>query len=135
MFDLPADFEPAVVVGHGEVAADVVQLGRRDVGLECLGWRLGVERLAVDHRQCRAFAFQIVCQSHFGPPRWASCRGLVVGILEGGVSVLVERADALDPVGVDRRAPVGFHHDRDRLLGRLPLAKPDSAFHGLHGGR
>ena len=67
--DRPADFDPAVVVGDREVAADVVQLGRRDVGFECLGWCLGVEWLAVDHRQCRTFAFQIVCQSHFGPPR------------------------------------------------------------------
>ena len=32
------DFDPAIVVGDREVAANVVQLGRRDVGLECLGW-------------------------------------------------------------------------------------------------
>ena len=56
-------------LGHGEVAADVVQLGRCDVGLERLGRRLGVERLTVDHRQRRTFAFQIICQRHVGPPR------------------------------------------------------------------
>ena len=74
MLDRPADLELAVVVGNGEVAADVVQLGRCDVGLECFGRRLGVEWLAVDHRQCRTFAFQIVCQSHCWPPRmgWLS---------------------------------------------------------------
>ena len=72
--DRTADFDPTVMVGYREVAADVVQLGRRDVGFECFGGRLRVERLAVDHRQCSTFAFQIVCQSHFGSPRMG-CRG------------------------------------------------------------
>ena len=39
-----ADLERAVVIGYGKVAAHVVQFGRGDVALECLGRRLGVER-------------------------------------------------------------------------------------------
>src|SRR4051812_38659987 len=48
---------------------------------------------------------------------------LVVGVLERGLPVFVERADPLDPVGMDRRAPVRIHHDRDRLLDRLSLTE------------
>src|SRR5215211_2496537 len=46
----------------------------------------------------------------------------VVGILEGGLPVVVEGADAFDPVRMHRRAPVRLHHDRDGLLDRLALA-------------
>ena len=61
LFDRAADLESAIVVGNGEVAADVVQQRWGDVGFECFRWRLSVERLGVDHRQCRTFVFQIVC--------------------------------------------------------------------------
>jgi hypothetical protein len=49
----------------------------------------------------------------------------VVGILEVGLAVFVERADALDSVGMDGGAPVRLHHDRDGLLDWLALAHPD----------
>jgi Na+/melibiose symporter-like transporter len=55
--------------------------------------------------------------------------------MEGRLSTVVECADALNAIGMDRRAPVGFHHDRDRLLDRLPLAQVNSAFHGLDSRR
>src|SRR5215207_6090601 len=57
----------------------------------------------------------------------------VVGILEGGLPVVVEGADAFDPVWMDGRPPVGFHHDRDGLLGRLPLAQADGPLDRLDG--
>src|SRR5215216_6941563 len=57
----------------------------------------------------------------------------VVGILEGGLPVVVEGADAFDPVWVHGRAPVGLHHDRDGLLDRLPLTHPDGPLDRLHG--
>ena len=60
--DGAADLERAVVCGEREVAADVVELGRRDVTLERGRWRFGVERGAVDHLQCGALLFEIVCQ-------------------------------------------------------------------------
>src|SRR3954447_722516 len=60
---------------------------------------------------------------------------LVVGVLEGWVAVFVKGTDAFHPVGMDCRAPVGFHHDRDGLLGRLTLAQPDGPFHRLNRGR
>src|SRR5215216_2919954 len=49
----------------------------------------------------------------------------VVGILKAGLPVVVEGADAFDPVWMDGRAPVRLHHDRDGLLDRLPLAQAD----------
>ncbi len=60
--------------------------------------------------------------------------GLAVGILEVGLAVLVEGADALDSIGMDGRAPVGFHHDRDGLLDRFALAHPDRLLDGLYCG-
>ena len=46
----------------------------------------------------------------------------MVGIGEGGLAVFVERSDAFGAIGMDGRAPVCLHHDRDRLLDRLALA-------------
>src|SRR4051794_22108535 len=65
------------------------------------------------------------------------CRGRgrsEVGILEGRVAPVVEGADALDPVGMHGRPPVGVHHDRDGLLDRLSLAEPHGALRRLDGG-
>jgi hypothetical protein len=62
-------------------------------------------------------------------------RCLAVGILEVGLAVLVEGADALDSIGMDGRAPVRFHHDRDGLLDRFALAHPDRLLDGLYRGR
>src|SRR5215203_4777038 len=59
---------------------------------------------------------------------WAAS---VVGVLEGWLAVVVEGADALNAVWVDGRAPVRLHHDRDRLLDRLPLAHPHGPLHRL----
>ena len=56
----------------------------------------------------------------------------VVGVLEVGIAVVVECADAFDAVGVHSRAPVGLHHDRDGLLDRLPLAHVHSALDRLY---
>ena len=49
----------------------------------------------------------------------------MVGIGEGGLAIFIERADAFGAIGMDRRAPVCLHHDRDGLLDRLALADPD----------
>jgi hypothetical protein len=59
----------------------------------------------------------------------------VVGILEVGLAVFVERADALDSVGMDGRAPVRLHHDRDGLLDWLALAHPDRLLDCLYRSR
>src|SRR3954471_19657209 len=67
---------------------------------------------------------------------WSRCVvASVVAVLEGGVAALIEGADALDAVRVDRRAPVGLHHDRDRLLDGLSLAELHGALDRLYGGR
>src|SRR5438034_7664693 len=60
------------------------------------------------------------------------CRASVVGILEGRLAAFVEGADALDAVGMDGRPPMHVHHDRDRLLGRLPFAELDRPLDGLY---
>src|SRR5829696_6631027 len=57
--------------------------------------------------------------------------GSVVRVAEDRITVVVERPDSLDAVGVDRGAPVGLHHDADRLLDRLTLSRPDGVLHGL----
>ena len=62
-------------------------------------------------------------------------RRLAVGILEVGLAAFVEGADALDSIGMDGRAPVRLHHDRDGLLDRLALAHPDRLLDGLYRGR
>src|SRR5690349_16745142 len=62
-------------------------------------------------------------------------RGSVVGVQELGLTVFVERADALDPVGVYGRAPVRLHHDRYGLLDRLALAQADGPLDRLHRRR
>src|ERR1700716_384265 len=49
VLDRAADLERTVVSGYGKVAAHVVQRSRGNVTLECLGRRLGVERLGMDH--------------------------------------------------------------------------------------
>src|SRR6266545_4080451 len=63
------------------------------------------------------------------PPRCSEIdsrrRPSVVGIPEGRLAVVVECADALDAVGMNGRAPVGLHHDRDGLFDRLSLAHAD----------
>ena len=70
-----------------------------------------------------------------GSPVMALCRAAsVVGIGEGGLAIFVERADALDSVGMDGGAPVCLHHDRDGLLDRLALAHPDRLLDGLYRG-
>ena len=58
----------------------------------------------------------------------------VVGIGEGGLTIIVERADAFGAIGMDGRAPVCLHHDRDGLLDRLALAHPDRLLDGLYRG-
>ena len=66
----------------------------------------------------------------------ASAWGIsVVRGLKGGLAVFVERADAFDAVGMDGRAPVRLHHDRDGLLDRLALAHPDRLLDCLYRGR
>src|SRR4051795_3295501 len=70
--------------------------------------------------------------SHPPVSRWCAS---VVGVLKVGVTAVVEGADPLDAVGVDGRAPVGLHHDCDRLFDRLSLTHPRGALHGLHRGR
>src|SRR5688572_7312551 len=61
--------------------------------------------------------------------------GSEIGILEDRVATLVEGADPLAAVGMDGGAPVGRHHDRDRLLDRLSLAHADGALDRLDRGR
>src|SRR3954447_9420052 len=56
----------------------------------------------------------------------------VVGVLEVRVTAFVEGADSFDAVGMDRRTPVRLHHDRDRLLDRLPFAHPHGPLDCLH---
>ena len=63
------------------------------------------------------------------------CGASVVGILEVGLAVFVERADAFDSVGMDGGAPVRLHHDRDSLLNRLALTHPDRLLDSLYRGR
>src|SRR3954464_6094295 len=58
----------------------------------------------------------------------------VVGVSEGRLATVVERADALDAVGVDGRPPVHVHHGRDRLLGRLAFAEVHRPLDGLDRG-
>src|SRR4051794_30638558 len=58
-----------------------------------------------------------------------------VGVVEVRVAAVVEGSDSFDPVGVDGRAPVGVHHDRDRLFNRLPFAQVDGALDRLHRRR
>jgi hypothetical protein len=60
--------------------------------------------------------------------------GSAVGIVEVGRAALIEGADALGAIGVDSRAPVRLHHDRDGLLDRLALAYPDRLLDGLYRG-
>ena len=68
--------------------------------------------------------------------RVAVCvRRSAVGILEVGLAAFVEGADALDSIGMDGRAPVRLHHDRDGLLDRFALAHPDRLLDGLYRGR
>src|SRR5947209_20434252 len=64
VLDCAANFECAVVIGYGKVAAHVVQRSRRNVTLERLGRRLGVERPGVDHCQRCALPFQVVGYGH-----------------------------------------------------------------------
>ena len=64
VLDRAGDLERAVVIGYGKVAAHVVQRGRGNVTLECLGRRLGVERLGMDHGQRCALPFQVVGYGH-----------------------------------------------------------------------
>ena len=65
-------------------------------------------------------------QTEYLDEAWCfACGASVVGILEVGLAVFVERADALDSVGMDGRAPVRLHHDRDGLLDRFALAHSD----------
>ena len=74
-------------------------------------------------------------QQTFGTPVQRGSAS-VVGIGEGGLAVFVERSDALGAIGMDGRAPVCLHHDRDGLLDRLALAHPDRLLDGLYrGGR
>ena len=85
------------MVGDGEVAADVVQMGRCDVvssasgGASALKGRPWIIVSAARSRS-RSFAKATV----------GLLEVLVVGVLEAGVAVLVEGADALDPVRMDR---------------------------------
>src|SRR5215216_176183 len=58
----------------------------------------------------------------------------VIGVLEGRLPVLVEGADPLDAIRMHSRAPVRFHHDRDRLFDRLPLAHANGPFDRLYRG-
>ena len=58
----------------------------------------------------------------------------VVGICEGGLAVFVQRSDAFGAIGMDGRAPVCLHHDRDGLLDQLALAQPDRLLDGLYCG-
>src|SRR5918993_2768962 len=58
-----------------------------------------------------------------------------VRVVELGLAALVEGADALDAVGVDRGAPVRVHHDRDGLLDRLSFSQVHRTLDGLHGSR
>src|SRR4051812_18064699 len=69
------------------------------------------------------------------PRWWRAGRGSVVGVLEVRVPVVVEGADSLDPVRVHRGAPVGLHHDRDRLLHGLAGTHLDRPLNRLHGRR
>ncbi len=75
-----------------------------------------------------SLSFSGLCRC--APPAQAS----VVGIGEGGIAIFVERANAFDAIGMDGRAPVFLHHDRDGLLDRLALAHPDRLLDGLHCG-
>ena len=126
--DRAADLERAVVDRQREVAAHVVELDRGDLPGQGFGRRLRVVRSWVDHLQRGARAGQIVCDCHVS----VSCRsGSVVGVAEGRVAIFVEGADAFDAIGMHGRAPMRVHHDRDRLLGRLPLAEVHGPFDGL----
>jgi hypothetical protein len=74
---------------------------------------------------------QLTGSAGFAHPTGAAS---VVGIGEGGLAVFVERADAFDAIGMDGRAPVCLHHDRDGLLDRLALTHPDRLLDGLYCG-
>ena len=113
-------------VGHREVAADIVELGRGDLAvrapraapLRCTGAGLIISKRGA--RSVRA-RLSLPCLSLLVVA--VAVPASVVGVLEGRVAVVVEGADALDAVGMHGRAPVRLHHDRDRLLDRLPLAQ------------
>ncbi len=65
-----ADLEGAVMVGDGKVAAHVMHLGGRDVaGQGCRG-SLRVVGRGVDHRQCGAGRFEVLCQAHTSASLW-----------------------------------------------------------------
>src|SRR3954452_21310909 len=66
-------------------------------------------------------------------PPWDGVIGSEVGVVEHGFAALVEGSDPLDAVGMDRGAPVGVHHDGDRLLDGLPLSELDRALDRLDG--
>src|SRR3954462_9205117 len=59
----------------------------------------------------------------------------VVRVLEVRVTVLVEGTDPFHAIWVHGGAPMGLHHDGDRLLDRLPLTHLDSALDRLHRSR
>ena len=60
----PADFQGSVVGGHRKVAADVVQLGGRDLPREGGGRGLRVEGSRVDHQQRGTCRLEIVRCCH-----------------------------------------------------------------------
>src|SRR5947209_5012071 len=64
VLDRAGDLERAVVIGYGKVAAHVVQRRRGHVTVQCVGWRLGVERLGMNHRQRCALAGEVVGYCH-----------------------------------------------------------------------
>ncbi len=87
-FDGAADLERPVVVRHREVAADVVELGGRDVAVERLWRRLRVERVAVDHRQRGPRPLEIVGHCHvLQPPGGSVCAAGVAAQKSGSSKV------------------------------------------------
>ena len=62
--DRAADLQGAVVLGHGEVAAHVVELGGSDLADEGGRRCLGVVRRGVDHHQRGACRLEIISNGH-----------------------------------------------------------------------
>src|SRR4051794_27044093 len=85
-------------------------------------------------RDCARSSVTLMVSSSGGTAVRPGSLTSVVGILERRNAVVVEGADAFDPVRVHRRAPVRLHHDRDGLFDRLALAEANGALDRLHCG-
>ncbi len=104
---------PIARVGDDPIARQL-----RDIAaLEAAGTK---ERLATRTAAARLFS-GAVARSAEAKAAWERRQTSVVRVLKCRLAVLVERADALHPVGMHRRAPVLLHHHGYGLLDGLTL--------------